>query len=418
MQKPILSQLNNGLRAIKIPYRDVSSVTINLRGFAGSNFEKDTEIGAAHLLEHLILKGSKNYSNEDTLKSLVTFGGGKIIAATSRDEVTIAVHVLAKELENALLFLSEIFYRPLLQDIHLPMVKQLVTQEITRYNDMPEQTLVRHSYKALFPKNRISILNTGEVKHIDKLQINVIEDFYKRTYTNNRFVLSLCGNLDIAETDHLLETYFNIKTNDSRVETLNLQPNTNLEVYEIRQDRLKQAYIKIDFYGYTLTNPARYKAELLAKYLDILIKSDVINKGAFSYKTNCDNFSSHNYGVFSVFSAADEQNLATITGLIKSALHGATQQINSTAMQHAKNSYIANMLFKQERVSARSEFYAELLMANIVNQDEEYIAATINKISETELMETAKQLFDQQPKITIITPSLTEKEIKEMWLSY
>src|SRR5882672_1426888 len=56
-------QLDNGLRALLFPDNSQSKVTVNLTVMVGSRHEGYGETGMAHLLEHMLFKGTPEHQN-------------------------------------------------------------------------------------------------------------------------------------------------------------------------------------------------------------------------------------------------------------------------------------------------------------------------------------------------------------------
>lgn len=56
-------RLSNGLKVVLFPDASKPTATVNMTYLVGSRNENYGETGMAHLLEHLIFKGSKNYPN-------------------------------------------------------------------------------------------------------------------------------------------------------------------------------------------------------------------------------------------------------------------------------------------------------------------------------------------------------------------
>src|SRR5437016_9466252 len=56
-------RLANGLRVLLFPDQSKQTVTVNATYLVGSRHENYGETGMAHLLEHLMYKGSKNHPN-------------------------------------------------------------------------------------------------------------------------------------------------------------------------------------------------------------------------------------------------------------------------------------------------------------------------------------------------------------------
>src|SRR5207249_10406144 len=56
-------QLDNGLRILLFPDQSTSTVTVNLTVLVGSRHEGYGETGMAHLLEHMLFKGTPKHQN-------------------------------------------------------------------------------------------------------------------------------------------------------------------------------------------------------------------------------------------------------------------------------------------------------------------------------------------------------------------
>src|SRR5207253_6926776 len=58
-------RMDNGLQVLLFPDNSKPTVTVNITYLVGSRFEGYGETGMAHLLEHMIFKGSKHYPNPE-----------------------------------------------------------------------------------------------------------------------------------------------------------------------------------------------------------------------------------------------------------------------------------------------------------------------------------------------------------------
>src|SRR5262245_51566497 len=75
-------QFANGLKLLTLPDPGVDTVTVHIVYLVGSRHEGYGEKGMAHLLEHLLFRGSKRHPN---LKEELTRRGGNFNGSTSND---------------------------------------------------------------------------------------------------------------------------------------------------------------------------------------------------------------------------------------------------------------------------------------------------------------------------------------------
>ncbi len=81
-------QFDNGLRALLFPDHSQSKVTVNLTVLVGSRHEGYGESGMAHLLEHLVFKGTPKHPN---VPKALQDHGAQFNGSTSVDEAVAAV---------------------------------------------------------------------------------------------------------------------------------------------------------------------------------------------------------------------------------------------------------------------------------------------------------------------------------------
>ncbi|RJR27848.1 insulinase family protein [candidate division WWE3 bacterium] len=417
MIKPIHSTLPNGLKIALIPSKEVETITVQLRGKVGSNYEKEGEIGASHFLEHLVLKGTKNYPNTKNFSELITDIGGKFIGITSRDDVLYGVHILKEDLESSLIFLSEILYNALLEEKHVRTLKDVIKQEILRYNDIPEKLIGRLSYKILYPENRLSKLNTGDTVDIEKIQIKTVKDYYQNNYTNNNFLLLLCGNFDLADADRLLNKYFYQETADNTAENPILKFNQRFAVQVGQVPTLNQNYIKVDYEGYKISEDRKYAAAILSKILNIYLRKQLVEDKGMVYQLNCDSYNSGNYGVFGFFTATTDGNFKLVLDALKVSSNEINKLLSTRNVNKVKNMLAANLAFMTEKISQRANYYSELILFGAEEQEYTYEVEKIRNTGLEELTIVLNEIFSQQPKITVLSKRFGKEEVENLWMT-
>src|SRR5213593_2540082 len=77
-------QLQNGLRVLLFPDQSRSKVTVNMTVLVGSRHEGYGETGMAHLLEHMVFKGTPGHPN---IPKALQDHGAQFNGSTSMDRV-------------------------------------------------------------------------------------------------------------------------------------------------------------------------------------------------------------------------------------------------------------------------------------------------------------------------------------------
>ena len=121
--------LPGGLRVLTERHPHVASATIGVWIEAGSIHESAREQGVAHLLEHMVFKGTRQHSMAKIAAKMDVLGGG-MNAFTEREWVCYHVKVLSDQVAPALKLLCEFATEPVLDADLLEIEKRVVIEEI------------------------------------------------------------------------------------------------------------------------------------------------------------------------------------------------------------------------------------------------------------------------------------------------
>ncbi|MBP7928185.1 insulinase family protein [Patescibacteria group bacterium] len=420
MNSRVISKtLENGLKVVYIPH-SVNSVTCCLRGLAGSNHETKNEIGAAHLIEHLVTYASKGYPSKNELRGIVLDRGGRIIGVTSRDDVAFLTKTLKKDYQFGLKYLKEIFSEPLLQNQNLETLKKIIYQEIHQNIENPQWHIGRIGYKILYPNQRFSHFNTGNLEDIEKLKYENVIQFYSRQYKPNNFVLSVCGNINTEELFSYIQNNFGLLVAGAPANTPIHEQNTQLSVLVENRADLSQTHIKIDYYGYKTDDNKKYAANFLAKIfnnrLQKTVQDNVTEHGVAAYVVDTASFSSNTFGIFGTYTAINQNHLVEFFKLYKNTIRDLCEvEISDKELETTKNRVLADFEFSLEKTSQRADMYSELILYKNVTNNLDAEVSNYANINKQEITKTARMLFEQKPKITILDSKLTKKEIILAW---
>lgn len=395
---PYIFKLKNNLKVIFIPLKEAKAVYINYRVKAGSNYETNSQIGAAHLVEHLII-----YKD----KSLITNHGGKVYGVTSRDECLFYIKTLKEHFETAIKYLANVLTDKEIEIGDVLIQKEIIKQEIKRVLNNPEKEIVRRSYATLYPNTRLAKLNTGELEDIDRLELEEVENFLNTYYTTDNSIVVIAGDLSSTDIQSITEKYLiELPQGNSSVTTdidftSNTKKSTNTDInLNIIEEEHTQKYIKIDYYAYPLKDKKKYAARYLEVLLDNYLNQEFRYKKSVVYKIHAMSFSSNLYGTFSIYTIADNKDL--YKDILKLMEYNNLKQMLDTAdLEIVKNNILSEFIFEIERPSNLISFYSEnhLFDNNITVENE---IENIKNVTIEDILEVIKEMQKQQPNVTII----------------
>jgi zinc protease len=230
-QKNILHRhLPNGMEVFLHEQHFSPVCTIYICVKAGSMDETETEQGMAHVLEHMLFKGTKNYPEPGQLANRVESAGGDINAYTTFDrtvyELSAPSHFV---LEGANLLLDMVSQATLDAEEH-KRETEVIVEEIRRGNDNPgsrlSKALFGHAYAGT-EMGRPIIGTTESVRSFDRKGIH---NFYSRWYLPNNMIFVASGDFN-AEA---LYNHIQNQTADFRPGTVPQRVRPNVQVIGLK----------------------------------------------------------------------------------------------------------------------------------------------------------------------------------------
>ncbi|MEZ4586154.1 MAG: insulinase family protein [Gemmatimonadales bacterium] len=123
----VRSEAPNGLVVVTESMPAFRSAAVGIWVRSASAHDAREQMGAAHLLEHLVFKGTERRPAADLARALET-RGGSLDAYTSRDHTGYQAHVLDEDVPLAIDILTDLVRRPLLRSEDLDLERNVVLE--------------------------------------------------------------------------------------------------------------------------------------------------------------------------------------------------------------------------------------------------------------------------------------------------
>ena len=153
----------NGLTVLSEKLPGVRSAAVGIWVRSASVHETPDKMGVAHLLEHLVFKGTERRTAKQLAQELEV-RGGSLDAYTSRDHTSFQAHVLDADVPLAVEILTDLVRHPLLRAEDLDLERNVVLEEISGVDDTPDDLVFELHAKTMWPEHPYgySILGTPE----------------------------------------------------------------------------------------------------------------------------------------------------------------------------------------------------------------------------------------------------------------
>jgi predicted Zn-dependent peptidase len=195
-------------------YSGSKGVAFGIMTRCGSRNEREKQMGASHLLEHMLFKWSSKIEPK-TVMQLIESVGGYINAETSHDYTYYYAVVPKAFWQKACFVITSIFFFPtFIDNEEVKNEMQVILQEMHMYNDTPSERAVMLFYKHLFQNSSLSHPIIGNEETLNSLvsdQDNHISNFYKLSYRAKDTIISVSGDVDMDEICNYLKELLPMK---------------------------------------------------------------------------------------------------------------------------------------------------------------------------------------------------------------
>lgn len=200
--------LPNGLHVILHEDHSTPNVCVAVLYHVGSKNEKPDRTGFAHFFEHLLFEGSENIARGQ-FDDYIQQAGGYNNANTSMDRTFYYDLLPSNQLELGLWLESERMLHAKVENVGIETQRQVVKEERRqRIDNQPYGTVLEESMKRAFRSHPYKWPVIGYMEHLDAAQEQDYKNFYAEFYVPNNAVLSIAGDINIAQAKPLVEKYF------------------------------------------------------------------------------------------------------------------------------------------------------------------------------------------------------------------
>ncbi len=198
-KEPVVRRFGNGLTVLI--KEDKSHPVVSLQYWVGTGSMNEGHwqgSGLSHLLEHLVFKGTENYSGQDLARK-VQERGGHWNAYTSVNRTVYYIDGPAESWQIFLNLLTELVFCPTFPEEEVEREKEVVRREMAMYADDPDSVAYQLLMQTLYLKHPRRWPVLGEPASFDCLTRQDVLDYHASRYVPNNVVLSIAGDVDAAE---------------------------------------------------------------------------------------------------------------------------------------------------------------------------------------------------------------------------
>lgn len=390
--------LDNGIRLIHLITNSFVA-HLALLVHTGSRDEDESEHGLAHLIEHLLFKGTKKRKAYHIISRLEDVGG-ELNAYTTKEETCIYASFLKEHFTRAAELIRDIMFNSVFQQKEIIREKHVIIDEINSYLDNPGELIFDEFEELLFNDHPLGRNILGTPASLESAGRPDILRFTEQNYATEEFVICLIGNIPFNRFKTIMARQFGDIPIKKRMKFRNQVKNISSGLVS-KEKNTHQSHTIIGHTGYAVTDERRLALHLLNNILggpgmNSRLNMALRERNGYSYHTESHYNSYTDTGVIFIYFSGDKNKLRRSKEIVFREL-GKLRNKRLGDLQFLK---AKRQLMGQIAISA--EHHESLLLAmaksylifNKVDSLEE-IRGKIDLITTSQILEIANEVLDE-----------------------
>lgn len=375
---------------------------------AGTRDEAADQHGVAHLVEHLMFKGTSRRSAYQ-VNSLLENSGGELNAFTTKEETVIHATLLRSELAKGVDLLSDMAFNSRFDSKELDKEREVIIDEINSYRDSPAELIFDEFEELLFAGSPLGRNILGSKRNLKRATREQLVDYVRGHYLPEQVVFSASAQMSHKRFREVCEKYL-APLPSLYSEPLHVRnaPERQPKFEIVRHKNTYQTHCLIGGYGYNLNEDKRV---LLAFLINVLggpssvsrLNMQLREKHALTYNVEAGYVPYCDSGLYSIYLGCDKDKLDRSVELVQAELRKLRDtKLTPVQLARAKKQFIGQLAISSENTENLMLGIAKSVLVYNAFDSTAEIAAKIGTITAEDLLEAANEIFTEDNQYTLI----------------
>jgi predicted Zn-dependent peptidase len=399
--------LDNGVRVVTERMPEARSASIGFWIGAGTRDERPELAGAAHLLEHLLFKGTPRHSALDIAEAFDAIGG-ETNAFSTKEYTVVHGRVLAEDLALCCDYLADMVVHPLIRPDDVEAERRVVLEEIALRDDTPDDLVFDVFAEAVYGEHPLARPVLGTSESVASLTPGAVRGFHDAGYNATNIVVAAAGLVDAAEIAGWVSELFPAAGATSPPRPL-VEARRARGVRVIDKDS-EQVHLVLGGLGYSREHPDRFAWEVLDVLLGGGMSSrlfqEIREQRGMAYSVYSYRDLYQEAGMYGIYVGTSPENTAEVLKIAEGILDalaadGPTPAEVERAKGHLRGSLALSLEDSANRMSRLGR--SELLRGEILTVDE--LMAKMEAVTVHDVARVAADLLSPGGRVlTVVGP--------------
>lgn len=387
--------LPNGIRVISEDIDHVRSISIGIWVECGSRYEDRATNGAAHFIEHMLFKGTKNRSAFE-IASAIDSVGGMMNAFTGKELTSFYIKIPDYHLPMAVDLLADIFTNSCFDEKEIVKEQSVVLQEINMTEDTPDDYIHDYFESVFWNGHPLGLPVLGTKNLVASLNRNTLLSFFGKRYGGDNLVLAAAGNLNHdAFVDLANKAFGSIAVRTKKPQTS--KPVVSSKVAVLKKD-LEQVHMIMGTLAPSAVSPERYSCFLLNAILGGSMSSrlfqEIREKRGLAYAIHSYVALYVDVGILGIYAGTGEEKIQVVVRLILEELKRLRHELlTEKEIMQVKELIKGNFLLSMESTDSRMIRLAKNEISFGRHIPEDHVIAAVDAVTAEDVRRLAFEMF-------------------------
>ena len=394
--------LENEIELVTEVLPHVETVFLGVWLTKGARFERPTQNGMFHFIEHVLFKGTPSHSAKGIAEAIEGVGG-YLDAYTGKEETCFSLKVRAKHLDSTLTILADMLINPLFDEKELDKERQVILEEIKMEEDNPEDVIYEKSTHHFWKDHSMGHPILGSPENVKQFRQREVASFHREFYANSNMVIAAAGRLNHeALAQRILELFPDRQTKRTPQWILPKSKPTHRAFQRYFPDQgLEQVNFCLNFPGVALADPRRTGLQLLTTLIGGGMSSRLFQKvreeRGLAYTIGAFSPSYSDCGHWTIYGGCSPEHFEQIMSLCIDELKSILQNgVSIEEWNRSKEQVISSLVMGLESTTTRASILARYLIYKNKLFDTEDDIEEIETCQPEEALALARDLFTDQ----------------------
>lgn len=408
--------LSNGIKVVSERATQFNTVSLGIFINTGAAYETPANKGIAHMIEHMLFKGTKTRTALDISRESACLGDD-INAYTSKEYTVLYGTTLTGSFPKMLDLLSDMISNSVFDEKDIEKEKQIILEEIAMYDDSPDDLVHDKLCEAVWKDHPLGYLISGAEETVKSLTRNGILAFLAKFYTAKNMVISVAGGFGDEMPEMLENAFGHITPGEERTSLLTGPVYYKSMLYVKR--KIGRLHMNFAFPCITADSDERYTGCVFQAAFGGSGNSVLFHKireelslaySVFSYGT-----SHKKAGLLQIDVIVNpDEAIRTLSEILNVIKQVKTEGFTQEQIENFKEQAVIELIMNGEGVRDKMEINAKqlLILSKLLNNDEQ--AAAIKRVTEDDIREFAGKYLDLNKMSVCLVGECGRRQIKQI----